>query len=233
MRPYKRALLQPIFLSGFVMMGTGGGVWSDEDRANVSGPPRVSQDMKAIKAALETLKNRLSNVEFDALQRADELQAIHDELAAIRNRGAQTLKSPPELKAPSPASPATYSLLPSDVTTTGAIGRAAAPPRTQAPAIPQVAGPVTTSIEAQQLLKADDLLGKGDIVGAMLLLEYALRAGNPFVAFKLAETYDPARLAALRVVGVRGDAHKAQQLYQQAHAGGVQQARERVSNLRH
>src|SRR5215204_1480347 len=51
-------------------------------------------------------------------------------------------------------------------------------------------------------------------------------------AIKLAETYDPKRLAAWSVVGLRGDPQKARELYQQARAGGVRQAQERISELR-
>jgi hypothetical protein len=65
-----------------------------------------------------------------------------------------------------------------------------------------------------------------------LVLEHALRGKNPAVAFKLAETYDPQRLAAWRVVGVRGDAQKARELYQQAQLGGFQQAQGRLADLR-
>ena len=46
------------------------------------------------------------------------------------------------------------------------------------------------------------------------------------------ETYDPRRLQAWRVFGVRGDAQKARELYKQAHAGGVQQAQAQLVDLR-
>jgi hypothetical protein len=230
MWPSKQTLLGTIFVSSFVIIGSGAS--SDEDRANVSGTSQVVRDVKAIKAALETLKTRLSDVEFDALQRVDEMEAIHEEIAAIRNRVGQTLKSSPDVNVTSTPSRGTYSSLSSDVTTTGAVGRAAASMGQGAPPVAQVTPRVATAVETQQLVKADGLVRQGDIVGARLLLEHALRGGNPLVAFKLAETYDPGRLIAWRVIGVRGDAQKARELYQQAYAGGVQQARERVADLR-
>jgi hypothetical protein len=70
-----------------------------------------------------------------------------------------------------------------------------------------------------QLTKADELLQRGDVAGARLLLEYLLSTGSAAVAFKLAETYDPKRLADLKVFGLRGDPQKAQELYQKAQAG--------------
>ena len=46
-----------------------------------------------MKAALETLKARLSNVELDALQSADEMEAFREEFAAIRHRLGRTLEA--------------------------------------------------------------------------------------------------------------------------------------------
>jgi len=86
--------------------------------------------------------------------------------------------------------------------------------------------------QEQQLAKAEQLLRQGDIQGARLLLEYLLATGSPLVAFKLAETYDPKRLAAWKALGVRADPQKARELYQRAQAGGVKDAQERLSGLR-
>jgi TPR repeat protein len=86
--------------------------------------------------------------------------------------------------------------------------------------------------QEQQLAKAEQLLRQGDIQGARLLLEYLLATGSPLVAFKLAETYDPKRLATWKAFGVRADPQKARELYQRAQAGGVKDAQERLSGLR-
>jgi hypothetical protein len=86
--------------------------------------------------------------------------------------------------------------------------------------------------QEQQLAKAEQLLRQGDIQGARLLLEYLLSTGSPNVAFKLAETYDPKRLATWKAFGVRADPQKARELYEKAQAGGIKDAQERVSGLR-
>src|SRR5215204_1761207 len=125
----------------------------------------------------------------------------------------------------------TYVSLVPDVTSTGAVGRVAEPPVGQVPSGIAESTPGLATGENKQLGKAEELLRVGDIVGARWVLEHALPRGNPLVAFKLAETYDAQRLAAWGVVGIRGDATKARALYQRAHAGGVQQARERVADV--
>ena len=221
MRSVKQTLLGAVLLMAFAL---GGVARADEDT--------VVRDVKAMKAALETLKNRLSNVELDALQRADEMEALHEEFAAIRHRLRQTLDSQPRLDVSSTRAPGTthVSVIP-DVTSTGGIGRAAAPPLGQAASGIAELTPGVTTADNKQLGKAEELLRHGDIVGARWVLEHALRGGNPLVAFKLAETY-ARHLAGWGVVGIRGDATKARELYQRAHAGGVPNAQERIADLR-
>jgi hypothetical protein len=216
MHRVKQTLLGTVLLTAFAV---GGIAQADEDR--------ILRDVKEMKAALETLKARLSNVELDALQSADEMEAFREEFAAIRHRVRRTLDTQPSA---SISSHGTYASLIPDVTSTGAVGRVAEPPVSQVPSGIAELPPGLTTAE-KQLGKAEELLRVGDIVGARLVLEHALRRGNPLVAFKLAETYDARRLAAWGVVGIRGDATKARELYQRAHAGGVQQARERVADL--
>jgi hypothetical protein len=87
------------------------------------------------------------------------------------------------------------------------------------------------SSDEARIARAEELLRLGDLAGARLVLEHAVRGGSAIAAFKLAETYDRRRLAAWRVVGIRGDEQKANELYKQAHAGGVQNARSRFSTL--
>jgi hypothetical protein len=62
------------------------------------------------------------------------------------------------------------------------------------------------------LRRADTLLRAGDVSGARLLLERASDEGDARATLLLAETFDPAALSKLRVVGVRGDPVKAQEL---------------------
>ena len=48
----------------------------------------------------------------------------------------------------------------------------------------------------------------------------------------LAETYDPLILSTWGTYGTRGDATKARELYAKAHAGGIQEAKDRFDALR-
>ena len=214
----KQRLLGTVLLTAFAACGV---AQADEDR--------VVRDVTAMKAALETLKARLSNVELDALQSADEMEAFREEVAAIRDRLGRTLDTQPSASIPSQG---TYVSLVPDVTSTGAVGRVAEPPVGQVPSGIAELTPGVTTGENKQLGKAEELLRVGDIVGARWVLEHALPRGNPLVAFKLAETYDARRLAAWGVVGIRGDATKARELYQRAHVGGVPNAHERIADLR-
>jgi TPR repeat protein len=72
------------------------------------------------------------------------------------------------------------------------------------------------------LVKADELLRRGDVGGARLVLERALGEGSELAAFRLAETYDPKRLSAWGVLGTKPDPGKARQLYERACAAGIQ-----------
>jgi TPR repeat protein len=93
------------------------------------------------------------------------------------------------------------------------------------------AQPITQTAEQTALAKAEELLNRGDIAGARLMLEHLLPGGSAAVAFRLAETYDPRRLSAWRVVGMRGDPKRARELYERALAGGMNQAQERLAGL--
>jgi hypothetical protein len=77
--------------------------------------------------------------------------------------------------------------------------------------------------QEEQLTKAGNLLRLGDVAGARLLLEHLLSTGSPVVAFQLAETYDPKRLSAWKVFGVRADPERARDLYQKAQTGDVKE----------
>ncbi len=71
-----------------------------------------------------------------------------------------------------------------------------------------------------------------DISAARLFLERALQLGEPKAALLLGETYDPARLTKLGVKGIKGDIKRAKELYEQAFAGGVVDAKARLNELR-
>jgi rare lipoprotein A (peptidoglycan hydrolase) len=79
----------------------------------------------------------------------------------------------------------------------------------------QVTGSVSTE-PAPQLARAERLLRLGDVAGARLVLEHIRLQGDPVATRRLAQTYDPDRLGAWRVVGLKGDPDKARQLYELA-----------------
>jgi hypothetical protein len=82
------------------------------------------------------------------------------------------------------------------------------------------------------MARASALLGRGNIGGARIVLERAAETGSAQASFALAETYDPSILSAWGTYGTRGDATKARELYAKAHAGGIQEAKDRLNALR-
>jgi hypothetical protein len=74
-------------------------------------------------------------------------------------------------------------------------------------------------------------LAAGDISGARLYLERAADGGDARALMVLGETYDPASLARMGVLGVKGDAAKARDYYAKALAAGMGAARERMAAL--
>ena len=91
--------------------------------------------------------------------------------------------------------------------------------------------PAVSTRDQDVISKAEALLGRGDVAGARQMFEYGLRGGgSALLAFRLAETYDPTYLRKWSVY-VRPDPRKARELYDEAAAGGVQVARERITNL--
>lgn len=90
----------------------------------------------------------------------------------------------------------------------------------------------TSGTDDRLVDRADELLRRGDVSGARLLLERSLTSGNARAVFLMAETFDPNVLAELRVIGMRGDAAKAQELYARARDLGVARAGERLEALK-
>jgi hypothetical protein len=82
------------------------------------------------------------------------------------------------------------------------------------------------------------LLAEGNIVAARSVLQRAAESGSALALFLLAETYDSAILSAWGIFspwgifGRRGDVTKAQEFYTKAVAGGVHEAKYRLSALR-
>ncbi len=71
-----------------------------------------------------------------------------------------------------------------------------------------------------------------DIGAARLFLERALILGDQNAAFLLGETYDPIILRSQGTRGISGDAKRARELYEQAAAGGIEEAKQRLIELR-
>ena len=105
-------------------------------------------------------------------------------------------------------------------------GKAIAP--TQAAAAEARGGPEATRLIA----RASALLSQGNIGAARTVLERAADAGSAQASFMLAETYDPSILSAWGTHGTRGEVAKARELYARAHAGGIQEAKDRLNAVR-
>jgi len=96
---------------------------------------------------------------------------------------------------------------------------------------PVAAGSQNSPDVARLLARGSALLSQGNIGAARTVLEYAAAAGSARASFALAETYDPLILSRWRTHGTRGDPAKARDLYATAYAGGVEEAKDRLSAL--
>ena len=90
---------------------------------------------------------------------------------------------------------------------------------------------VTPEDGARFLQRGRALLKTGDVTGARLFLERASNAGIADAAMELAETYDPATLTRLNVVGLAGDREQARTWYMRAQALGSAEATERLKSI--
>lgn len=79
--------------------------------------------------------------------------------------------------------------------------------------------------------RASVLIGQGNIGAARVVLEHAAEPGSAAALYSLAETYDPVALAKWGAVGTQPDVAKARDLYAQALAAGVLEARARLLAL--
>jgi hypothetical protein len=100
---------------------------------------------------------------------------------------------------------------------------------TARPTAPEALGnPEAERLTAQARL----LLDQGNITAARSVLQRAAESGSAPALFLLAETYDRAILSAWGIFGKRGNVTKARELYAKAVAGGVHEAKSRLSALR-
>jgi hypothetical protein len=95
------------------------------------------------------------------------------------------------------------------------------------------ASPTAPASEAARRLSAQGLvaLAVGDVSGSRLYLERAAEAGDARALMALGETYDPATLARIGALGIKGDTGKARDYYAKALAAGMGAARERIAAL--
>jgi hypothetical protein len=96
---------------------------------------------------------------------------------------------------------------------------------------PSAAPPAAS--EAARRLCAQGLvaLAAGDIAGARLYLIRAAEAGDARALMALGTSYDPATLARMGAMGIKGDSAKARDYYAKALAAGMGAARERMAAL--
>ena len=186
-------------------------------RAPAQVPRTVSGDGGAVAAP------QRQSVDADAAARAAAERALAENLnrkaAAAQAAAAQAAPAPLPAPAPAAATP------PAQIASAPA-----APQPLAAPAVPPQS--VVSSAESRaHVTRAAGMFRDGDVSGARLLLDRAVRGGDPTAAFALAETWDPNILAALNVRGVKGDKDKARALYAQALQGGLGEARGRLAAL--
>jgi hypothetical protein len=98
--------------------------------------------------------------------------------------------------------------------------------------LPTIAAARLREDELRLLARASALLRLADISGARPLLEHALEHGSARAAFMLAETYDSRVLQSWNARGISGDLAMARKLYEQAQAGGIKDAKERIETLK-
>jgi curved DNA-binding protein CbpA len=102
-------------------------------------------------------------------------------------------------------------------------------PEAARPTVPEAPG---NPEPVRLMARANLLLDQGNIGVARIVLERAAEMGSASALFALAETYDPAMLAAWRTFGTQGDAGKARELYARAFAGGIREAKDRLNPSR-
>jgi TPR repeat protein len=217
----------------------------------------LASDLAEVRRELADMKTRLSDLEGETLQMRDTLSVRQEPRSAKQEHAAAKTDLDPSdrsatveliaqdivslrgeianLKARLARAPAASMAMQSrqshdaaDVLVTGSIS---APRDASAAASPTPPGPLGAAAAEAWLIRGDELLRIGDVSGARLVLDRALRSGNALAAFKLAETYDRKRLSEWRVVGVKPDPAKARELYERAHASGIEKARERLANI--
>ena len=193
-----------------------------------AGNERQAANMKAELARLQQAPPEREKAEKAMRELAAQLAAqMAAQMAEVRQQLKEeertTPRQPPAAEKPPAAEAAQADRGPSKASsTTIAIGTSAE----------QQAGTAADSADTARLLaRATLLLSQGNVGTARRFLELAAEKGSASAIFALAETYDPAVLAAWGTLGTQGDPAKARDLYRKALAGGVQEASDRLKSL--
>jgi hypothetical protein len=96
----------------------------------------------------------------------------------------------------------------------------------------------STVITAEERARAEGLVAQGEVylaqgkvAGARLLFRQAAESNFALAAMRLAATYDPAELSALKVLGVNPDIAEARRWYERARELGAPDAEQRLASL--
>jgi TPR repeat protein len=81
------------------------------------------------------------------------------------------------------------------------------------------------------LQRGEQLLGRGDVVGARAVYERAAEMGSGPAALAMGSTYDPNRLWSLGVFGMVGNKERARHWYARADQLGHPSAKDRLRSL--
>jgi hypothetical protein len=186
-----------------------------------------NQKLTELQQALQKAEALAAANQASLTQERTRSQGLEQQLAARRDappaRGRNVVASLPDASGPT-QTPATEKPM---IATPPADGKPAA--TAAQPMAPETPG----NPEAVRLMaRASLLLSQGNVGAARIVLERAAEMGSAPALFALAETYDPVILAAWGTFGTLGDAGKAQELYAKAFAGGVQEAKARLNELR-
>lgn len=95
----------------------------------------------------------------------------------------------------------------------------------------QTIKPIDPNEAAMLMQRGRDFLGAGDISAARIAFSRLADAGIADAALALANTYDPAYLAARHVMGVQGDRATARTLYERAKALGSTEAAQTLARM--
>ena len=177
----------------------------------------LAQERDALQQARQQSEAAAAGYAQSLAQERDRNQELQRQLAA--RRSAMPEPVPPAAEATNDKAP---------VTNDKALARSDKPPATSEKPPAEKADPDVMRL----LARASLLVAQGDIGAARVVLEHAAGFGSPSALFALAETFDPAVLAAWGTMGTQGDTARAGDLYAKALAGGVEAAKDRLATLR-